>query len=58
MKVYRHIEGVDAADQFSNIGSIDINKLTWSFDAKPDGTLSTQNENFFLGKKNEAAAAA
>ncbi len=58
IKVYRHIQGIDIADQFSNIGSITIEKLSFPFNAKPDGTLSTQDQNFFLGKKNEAAAAA
>lgn len=62
MKVYRHVEGVDIANQFANLGSISIKQLALTFDAKPDGTLSTQDEKFFLGKtvmnKTEEAAAA
>ncbi len=49
-KMYRHVLGVDKPDVWIEVGSVDIEKLSWPFELNVNGTLTSQNEKFFLGK--------
>lgn len=51
VKMYRHAKGVDAQDEWTEVGDISIEKLSWPFTMKQDGTFMSQDKPFFLGQK-------